>query len=351
MPGLYTYYRDNGANQSYNVVGGAANNVVGAGVTGATIGGGGGIRNGTQLPNSVLGDFATVGGGLDNTASGTDATVGGGSFNTASGVVATVGGGFDNTASGDLATIPGGRGNRAEGLHSFAAGANAHANHEGTFVWASGNFSGSLVSTGPNQFLIRAAGGVGIGTNAPDASVHVLSSSTIAQLKLENTSTTNYARISMSNSASNHWDIAAGAALNDQLNLYSSVRGDILSLRATGSDAIVAYGGATLTTSGVWANASTFEKKTDFTELDSRSILETLVRLPVRQWRYKVEPSTTKHVGPTAEDFHEAFNLGESSTTIGTVDADGVALAAIQGLYELVQELQAEVKALKADRR
>jgi hypothetical protein len=28
------------------------------------------------------------------------------------------------------------------------------------------------------------------------------------------------------------------------------------------------------------------------TELDTRSILETLARLPVGQWRYKVEPST-----------------------------------------------------------
>ena len=55
-----------------------------------------------------------------------------------------------------------------------------------------------------------------------------------------------------------------------------------------------------------------------------------------------MEPETVKHFGPTAEDFHAAFQLGQSSETIGTVDADGVALAAIQGLYELVQDLQAE---------
>ncbi len=33
------------------------------------------------------------------------------------------------------------------------------------------------------------------------------------------------------------------------------------------------------------------------------------------------------------------------------VDADGVALATIQGLYELVKELQAEVKELRAELR
>jgi hypothetical protein len=321
---------------------------VGGGSGNTASGGNATVAGGSNNTASVF--LATVAGGGSNTASSAWATVAGGRDNTADGENATVGGGELNTASGARATVPGGVLNAALGRTSFAAGKNAKANHNGTFVWAdySPSASDPLVSTSENQFLIRAAGGVGIGTNAPDATVHVLSSSTIAQLKLENTSTTNYARISMSNSGSNRWDIAAGAALNDELNLYSSVRGDILSLRATGSDAIVAYGGATLTTSGVWANASTFEKKTDFTELDTRSILETLVRLPVRQWRYKVEPSTTKHVGPTAEDFHEAFNLGESSTTIGTVDADGVALAAIQGLYELVQELQAENKQMRA---
>jgi hypothetical protein len=77
LPGLYTFYRDDGANESYNVIGGAANNVVGTFVTGTTIGGGGGIRDGSPRPNGVLGDFATVGGGSGNTASGSSATVGG----------------------------------------------------------------------------------------------------------------------------------------------------------------------------------------------------------------------------------------------------------------------------------
>ena len=90
LPGLYTFYRDDGNHKSYNVVGGAANNVVGAGVVGATIGGGGGLLNVTPVPNSVLGDLGTVGGGAENTASGE---------------VATVGGGFDNTASGNTATV------------------------------------------------------------------------------------------------------------------------------------------------------------------------------------------------------------------------------------------------------
>jgi len=42
-----------------------------------------------------------------------------------------------------------------------------------------------------------------------------------------------------------------------------------------------------------------------------------------------------------AQDFKAAFGLGESDTGITTVDADGVALAAIQGLN---QKLTSELK-------
>ena len=39
-----------------------------------------------------------------------------------------------------------------------------------------------------------------------------------------------------------------------------------------------------------------------------------------------------------------AFGLGEDDKYISAVDADGVALAAIQGLYGLVKEKEAEIK-------
>jgi DNA-binding transcriptional MerR regulator len=38
-----------------------------------------------------------------------------------------------------------------------------------------------------------------------------------------------------------------------------------------------------------------------------------------------------------AQDFHAAFGLGTDDKHIATVDADGVALAAIQGLNEKVE--------------
>ena len=49
-----------------------------------------------------------------------------------------------------------------------------------------------------------------------------------------------------------------------------------------------------------------------------------------------------------AEDFRQAFGLGDSDTAISMVDADDVALAAIQGLYELVKEQQVEIERMRA---
>ncbi len=58
-------------------------------------------------------------------------------------------------------------------------------------------------------------------------------------------------------------------------------------------------------------------------------------------------------MGPVAQDFSAAFGLGETDTMISTVDADGVALAAIQGLNaKLEHQLQAkdaEINSLKAE--
>ena len=170
LPGLYTFFRDDGTGRkSYNVVGGAANNVVGSGVVGATVGGGGGFIDGSPLPNSILEDFGTVGGGRTNMASGINSTVGGGQENMASGQNSTVGGGQENmasetratvgggqlnTASGNFATVPGGEGNSARRGWSFAAGRGAKANNPGAFVWQddTGTIDDTLTSTATNQF-------------------------------------------------------------------------------------------------------------------------------------------------------------------------------------------------------
>jgi hypothetical protein len=88
--------------------------------------------------------------------------------------LAAIGGGCGNTISNDasFAIIPGGRENTAGGPYAFAAGRQAKANHQGTFVWGDSQDI-DVASTGANQFLVRAAGGVGINTNNPQTALHV----------------------------------------------------------------------------------------------------------------------------------------------------------------------------------
>ena len=63
---------------------------------------------------------------------------------------------------------------------------------------------------------------------------------------------------------------------------------------------------------------------------------------------YKSQDPSIRHVGPMAQDFHAAFRLGEDDKHISTVDADGIALVAIQALYEIVKEKNREIELLKA---
>jgi len=106
--------------------------------------------------------------------------------------------------------------------------------------------------------------------------------------------------------------------------------------------------GANLSPAGVFTNASSRVLKENFAPVDPRDVLEKLRELPITRWNYKVEGPRVTHLGPTAEDFRQTFGLGQTDAAIGTIDADGVALAAIQGLHTLVQEKDREILALEA---
>jgi hypothetical protein len=86
--------------------------------------------------------------------------------------------------------------------------------------------------------------------------------------------------------------------------------------------------------------------KERFTPVNAREVLDKVARLPITEWQYKIQSkaeSEIRHIGPMAQDFHEAFSVGPDGKHISTVDADGVALAAIQGLNDKV-EAQANEK-------
>lgn len=129
--------RENIATAKYTVISGGIGNTASARY--ATVAGG--------QTNSVLGDFGTIGGGSENTV-GADGN-------------GTVAGGSGNEALGASSTVPGGVLNFAYGITSFAAGRQAKAMHDGSFVWS--DFGpNDFASTAANQMSIRARGGVRI---------------------------------------------------------------------------------------------------------------------------------------------------------------------------------------------
>jgi hypothetical protein len=104
--------------------------------------------------------------------------------------------------------------------------------------------------------------------------------------------------------------------------------------------------GAFLSSGGAWTNSSDAALKDEFAPVDVSDVLGRVARLPIKTWRYRADSAGGRHIGPVAQDFHHAFGLGHDTTSIATVDADGVALAAIQGLNA---KLEAEVMALRAE--
>ncbi len=293
--------------RSSSIIGGASND---ASANLSTIGGGfANIASGEQSTiaggnsNVVSGPLSTVGGGRINLASGEESTVSGGLSNRATGERSTVVGGAFNNATGSQSTVSGGQSNCAGGDFSWAGGGSARVRpgnepsddtcfeessgdadgDEGTFLWGGRNVSNiPFRSTGPNQFGVRARG------------------------------------------------VYFGAF---NVNAVSLPAGRFINTAS----------GAHLTTGGTWTNASSRSLKTAFEAVDSLAVLKKVASLPLSTWAYK-DSVEGRHLGPVAEDFKALFDLGGDGESIATVDADGVALAAIQGLN---QKLEAENAALR----
>ncbi|HXU28994.1 MAG TPA: tail fiber domain-containing protein, partial [Thermoanaerobaculia bacterium] len=101
-------------------------------------------------------------------------------------------------------------------------------------------------------------------------------------------------------------------------------------------------GNGNLTVSGTVTPFSSREVKLAFDDVDRDTVLSRVLALPITTWAYKADPNV-RHMGPMAEDFFSAFNLGPDDKGISVTDSAGVAFAAIQGLYERIAEREATV--------
>lgn len=88
--------------------------------------------------------------------------------------------------------------------------------------------------------------------------------------------------------------------------------------------------------------------KDNLLPVDPATVLQKVVAMPITTWNWKAQGAGTRHMGPMAQDFYAAFQLGPDDKHIVTVDADGVALAAIQGLHQMVRQKDGEMARLRA---
>jgi hypothetical protein len=356
--------------ESPNLIGGYSGNSVTAGVVGATIGGGG-RSTWSNWPNRVTDDYGTVGGGYNNRAGNDDgimgnahsATVGGGSHNTASSLIATVGGGQANTASGEAATVGGGRANTASGEAATVGGGsgNTASSDRATVGGGVGNTVSGLNTndaTIGGGFGNTASGtGATVGGGGLNTSGHFF---TTVGGGYENTASGDRATVGGGggNTASGYASVIGGGGGYDQSDLvpnnasgdwgtvpggyYNIASGDYSFAGIPTGRFINTSTGGYLSTGGVWTDASDRDLKENFAPVDGQEVLARLAEVPITTWNYKAQDPSVRHLGPTAQDFYAAFGLGEDNRHIAPLDANGVALAAIQALYAQNQALEAE---------
>ena len=275
---------------------------------------------------------------LEPNASGAPNVIGGSALNyVAPGILgATIAGGgatdyagtaYSNRVLGDFSAIGGGRQNTIQ-LNTYDSTIGG-----GVFNMIQSNSPTSTIGGGRNNL---------IQTNAPYA--------TIPGGRLN--SATNYAFAAGNQAKANHtgafvWgDSFAGDVVSSAANQFT-VRASggcrIFSNSAQSAGVSLAAGGT------AWAVISDRNVKKNFASVNSLQILEKLAALPITQWHYQWEDQTvTPHIGPMAQDFKAAFFPGRDDKSITTLEADGVAFAAIQGLNRKLEQKQTEITELKA---
>ncbi|MCP4419364.1 MAG: tail fiber domain-containing protein, partial [Chloroflexi bacterium] len=102
------------------------------------------------------------------------------------------------------------------------------------------------------------------------------------------------------------------------------------------------------TISGTLFDASSRDLKENFVETDD-SILDQVMDLSIYFYNYITDDDSIKHVGPTAEDFSATFNVGADNKHISPRDLAGVAIAAVQELYELIDMKSLEMRTMQTE--
>jgi hypothetical protein len=307
---------------------------------------------------------ATISGGYQNTIGPAchHSIIGGGWTNVIGGHSSTISGGIMNSIGGYSSTIAGGKENGIQPGANFS-----------TISGGSGNvieidaFTGTIGGGASNRIMVAShrstIGGGKLNTVGPDAPFSTIAGGYSNSIATQATAATIPG--GSSNSVAGAFGFAAGrrAQANEPGTFvwgdstdvdFASQGANEFAVRATGGVRLVSAVDATglplagvslAPGSGSWSTLSDRRCKANFESVDPETILEKVADLPLQTWNYVSQDQTIRHLGPTAQDFRAAFALGESDRTIAGVDADGVALAAVQGLYRMIRGQAEELRA------
>ena len=333
----------------YSTIAGGRQNQIAAGAWYTFIGGG--------LTNSIGGNafYSVIAGGDSNVIQNfaTNSTIGGGSENTVTASYSTIAGGDLNAATAAFASVGGGYNN---GVHALYAA-------------ILGGFANNILPGGASSLI---AGGNLNTINAPDSAIVAGSENTLdgngastiaGGIGNDILSTAEYAFIAggVDNTNAGYGSFAAGVQASvghdntfvwsdGSATTQSSLNHEFL---ARASEGVLFLTSTDYTTgvflpggSGTWSNLSDRNSKNNFAPINPQMVLAQVASLPLTTWSYKTQTGV-RHVGPMAQDFYAAFQVGEDDRHISELDESGVALAAIQALNQKLDDKSSEIQQLK----
>ena len=258
-----------------------------------------------------------------------------------------------NTVAAGTASVAFGEESRASGVRSASFGFNTQATGEnsaafGDFTIASG--IGAVASGRNSQALGAFSHAAGNNTVANGFASTAIGSSTQAIGAYSLAAGVNATARATGSVAIGNAEVATDATGSFAFGDYSTgvrILADIpgqFKVRASGG---VRFATNPTETAGVqlvggasqWSQLSDVNSKHLFRDLSGEDVLGKIAALRIAEWSYKAQDASVRHVGPTAQDFHAAFGLGEDERYIGSLDADGVALAAVKALEARTREL------------
>ncbi len=181
-----------------------------------------------------------------------------------------------------------------------------------------------------NRLTLRANGNVGVGTWSPEY-----------PLELETTGTDAILAAQRTDGAT-----AQVAALADSVQI-GSITNHGVDFVVNDETVMALDAGGNLTLDGALIESSDVNVKENFAPVDGQEILACLAEMPITTWNYSADDDAVRHMGPMAQDFYAAFGLGADERHIAPLDANGVALVALQELNRTVEAQDAQIADLE----